>query len=65
MLVLVHENHNIIATFTLVQHYCIGFDNANLVSSFLTKILNKKDFFEYEHLKRFDWRDDNISGYNS
>ena len=58
MLVLVHENHNIIATFTLVQHYCIGFDNANLVSSFLTKILIKKE-------KRFDWVYDNISGYNS
>ena len=43
MIVLVHENHDKWPNVTPVQHFCSGFDHANLVSSFhgskfLTKI---------------------------
>ena len=44
---------------TSVQHFCSGFDQANLVSSFrgskyFPKIwFSNVYFFEYEHLKRF------------
>ena len=34
MMVLVHENHEKCPNVTPVQHFCSGFDHANLVSSF-------------------------------
>ena len=34
MIVLVHENHDEWPNVTPVQHFCSGFDHANLVSSF-------------------------------
>ena len=33
MIVLVHENHDKWPNVTPVQHFCNGFDHANLVSS--------------------------------
>ena len=63
MIVLVHENHDKWPNVTAVQHFCIGFDPANLVSFFpwfqlFTKNLFKQDsvmciFFESEHLEHF------------
>ena len=54
---------------TPVQHFCSGFDHANLVSSFRgSKFFPKIGFsnvyiFEYEHSKRFVRKDDNIFVY--
>ena len=67
MIVLVHENHDKWPNVTPVQHFCSGFDHANLVSSFhgskfLPKIRfsNNVYFFEYEYIKRYVLKDDNI-----
>ena len=34
MVVLIYENHDKWSNVTPVQHFCIAFDHANLVSSF-------------------------------
>ena len=65
MMVLVCENHEKCPNVTPVQHFCSGFDHASLVSSFrgfkyLPKLDSVMCFLEYEHLKRFVWKDDNI-----
>ena len=58
MIVLVHENHDKWPKLTPVQHFCIDFEHANLVSFFRgSKYLPKNGFsnvyfFKYEHLKR-------------
>ena len=59
MIALVHENHDKWPNITSVQHFCSGFDHANLESSFrVSKYLPKIGFsnvyfFEYERLKHF------------
>ena len=59
MIILVHGNHDKWPNVTPVQHFCSGFDHANLVSPFhgykyLPKfIFSIVYFFEYGHLKCF------------
>ena len=51
---LVHENHDKWPNVTPVQHFCSGFDHANLVISFRgSKYLPKCVFFRKWALKTF------------
>ena len=49
----------------IIYNLSSSFDHANLESSFrgsnyLPKIINNVHLFEYEHLKHFVWKYDNI-----
>ena len=68
-ILLVHENHDKWPNDTSVQHFCSGFDHANLVSFFngskyLPKIrFSNVYFFDYENVKRFVKKYDKIFAY--
>ena len=56
MIVLVPENHDKWPNVSPVQHFCSGFDQANVVSVFWFQFLPKIRFsnvyiYKYEHLK--------------